>query len=119
MTSRLIPAVGTCLALWAVFSTKAAPPQVAKVGVLTLQSGAVNTLVIDGTDLGPNPRIVLPVPIVSQMVKDGATPAKVQIDVKLAANVLPGVYQMRIASDKGISNPIGVEIDVWPAQMFG
>jgi hypothetical protein len=119
MTSRLIPAIGTVLALWAAFSSTAAPPQVAKVSALTLQSGAVNTLVIDGTDLGPNPRIVLPVPIASQTVKDGATPAKVQIEVKLAENVPVGVYQMRIASDKGISNPIGVEIDDWPTLPFG
>ncbi len=119
MTSRLISAAGTFLALSVIFSSTAAPPQVAKVSSMSLHSGAVNTLVLDGTDLGPNPRIVLPVPIASQTVKDGATPTKVQIEVKLADNVVPGVYQMRIASDKGISNPIGVEIDESPGQPFG
>jgi hypothetical protein len=119
MISRLIPAAGTLLALWAVVSTTAAPPQVARVSSLSLQTGTVNTLVIDGTDLGPNPRIVLPVPIESQTVKDGATPTKVQIEVKFAADVLPGIYQMRLASDKGISGPIVVEIDNEPAVPFG
>lgn len=119
MTSRLLPAAGTLLALCVVCSSTAAPPQVAKVSSQCLQSGAVNTLIIDGTDLGPNPRIVLPVAIASQAVKEGATPTKVQIEVKLADNVVPGVYQMRIASERGISSPIGVEIDDTPVQPFG
>lgn len=119
MTARLPLVLATALTLWGVLSSRAAPPQIAKITVQTLQSGASTTLVIDGTDLGPNPRIVLPVPIASQAVKDGATPTKVQIEVKLAENVPPGVYQMRLASDKGISAPVGVEIDEMPQQPFG
>jgi hypothetical protein len=99
--------------------TEAAPPQMTKIAMPTLQSGASTTLVIEGTDLVPNPRILLPVPIVSQTVKEGAAANKLQIEVKLAADVPPGVYQMRLANDKGISGPIGIEIDDLPQQPFG
>ena len=65
--------------LAAVFTAEAAPPQIAKIAVPTLQAGGTATLVIDGTDLTPNLRILLPVPIAEQKVKDGATDKKVQI----------------------------------------
>src|SRR5205823_6258210 len=44
----------------------AAPPQISRVSVPGLQSGTATMLIIDGADLTPNPRIILPVPIVSQ-----------------------------------------------------
>src|SRR5262249_15802990 len=60
----------------------------------------------------------LPVPIAAQSVKDGATATRVQIEVTLAADVPTGVYQLRVANDKGISNVAGVEIDDLAPQAF-
>lgn len=111
MQSRRILAGVALVVVAAAFSVEAAPPQIAKLAVPTLQTGGTATLVIEGTDLTPNLRIVLPVPIAEQKIKDGATDKKVQIDVKLADNVPPGVYQLRVANDKGISTPVAVEID--------
>ncbi|OAI46392.1 hypothetical protein AYO44_02175 [Planctomycetaceae bacterium SCGC AG-212-F19] len=119
MVTRLFSAVALCCTLFALVSANAAPPNATKVGTLTLQPGVATTLVIDGTDLIPNPRILLPIAIASQTVKDGATPTKIQVEIKLADNVPPGVYQMRVASDKGISGPIGIEVDELPQQPFG
>ncbi|MBL8793031.1 MAG: hypothetical protein JNM56_03940 [Planctomycetia bacterium] len=104
--------------LVAVFTAEAAPPQIAKIAVPTLQAGGTATLIIDGTDLTPNLRILLPVPIAEQKVKDGATDKKVQIEVKLADGIAPGVYPLRVASDKGISPPVAVEIDAGASQPF-
>lgn len=116
------PSIRLAAGVWAilavVLSSAGAPPQIAKISAPTLQSGGVTTLIFDGTDLGPNPRVLLPVAIAEQKVKEGGTAAKVQIDVKLDASVPPGVYQLRLASDKGISNPINVEIDPMPQQAF-
>ena len=53
-------------------SAAGASPQITKISMPTLQAGGVTTLIIDGTDLGPNPRLILPVPIAEQTVKDGA-----------------------------------------------
>ena len=119
MTAHHRIATGALITLCVGLAAAAAPPQIAKIAVPTLQTGAVTTLTIEGTDLTPNPRILLPVPIAAQTVKDGATAAKVQIEVKLADQAPPGVYQLRIACDKGISNPVGVEIDDLPPQAFG
>ena len=119
MPSHLPRASGVVLGLLLVLPAAAAPPQVAKLTQPALQSGAVTTILVEGTDLGPNPRVVLPVPIAEQRVKDGATDKKVQIEVKLAADVPSGVYPMRIGSDKGVSLPVAVEIDPQPLTPFG
>lgn len=116
---RAVAGVGLLALCMVVLPADAAPPQVTKIAVPTLQSGATTTLVIDGTELTPNPRVLLPVPIASQTVKEGAAANKLQIEVKLAADVPPGIYQLRIANDKGISNPVGIEIDELPQQVFG
>jgi hypothetical protein len=95
----------------------AVPPQITKVAP-TLQTGAATTLVIDGTELLPNPRLVLPVPIATQTVKDGATATRVQIEVKLADGAATGVHALRLANDKGISAAVPIEIDEVPPQPF-
>lgn len=97
----------------------AAPPTITRITTPGLQSGAAASLIIDGTDLLPNPRLILPIPLTAQTVKPGATPQRVQIDVKLADNVPPGLYQVRLANDKGISAPIGIESDDLLLQPFG
>lgn len=94
-----------------VSSAGAAPPQISRVTVPALQIGAPTTLVIEGTDLTPNPRIVLPVSVLAQTVKEPSMPNRVQIEVKLADKVPSGVYLLRLGNDKGISNPVSVEID--------
>jgi hypothetical protein len=95
------------------------PPQVSRVTAPALQPGATTTLVVEGTDLIPAPRVLLPVLIASQAVKDGATATRVQIELKLAVNVPTGAYHLRIATDKGISNATGIEIDDMPQAAFG
>jgi hypothetical protein len=119
MKTRLPWVAETWLLLCFVLPALSAPPQIAKLAPPTLPTGAATTLVMDGTDLGPNPRVILPVSIAEQTVKPGATAGKVQIEIKLAADVPPGVYPLRIASDKGISAPVGIEVDPLPQQPFG
>ncbi len=120
MTGRLrltaATLAGFCLAA---LPAPAAPPQISRITGPSLQPGAAVALIIEGTDLAPNPRIVLPLPIASQAVKDGATPTRVQIDVKLADGAPTGVQQLRLASARGISNPLPVEVDDVALLPFG
>jgi hypothetical protein len=102
-----------------VLSAAGAPPQIAKVTSPSLQAGAVTTITIEGTDLIPNPQLILSVPIAEQKIKDGATPSKVQVEVRLDGRAPLGVHHLRLASDKGISNAVGIEIDDWPQLPFG
>src|SRR5438105_1588802 len=52
----------------------AAAPQLNSITLRGLQSGAVTTLTIEGTDLLPDPRLLLAVPIASQALKGTASP---------------------------------------------
>ncbi len=88
-----------------------AAPQVNNLSLRGLRTGASTTLTIEGTELLPNPRIILAAPITSQAVKDGATANRVQIDVTLAASVPPGIYHLRVGNPKGISNSVVIGID--------
>src|SRR5262245_26682888 len=109
MFRRTPPVFATMIGFWAMLITvDAAPPSVTKISMQTLQSGGTTLITVEGTDLAPNPRILLPFPIAGQAVKEGVTDKKIQLEVKLANDVPPGIYQMRIGSDKGISNPIVV-----------
>jgi hypothetical protein len=77
-----------------------------------LQIGATTTLTIDGAELLPESRVLLPVPIASQTLKQlGATPNRIQIEVMLSPTAAPGLYQLRIANPKGVSNPVLIGID--------
>lgn len=105
------------LGSWMVAFASAAPPQIARVTTPVLQTGATTTLVIEGTDLTPNPRLLLPI-TATQTVKEGATDKRVQIDVKLADNVPPGFHLLRLGNDRGISNAVGIEIDDLPLVPF-
>src|SRR5262245_61568444 len=119
MTNPRHLATAILIGFWVVLiPAAAAPPQIGRVEVPALQSGAATTLTIDGADLVPNPRLHLPVPIAAQTVKDKPSANRIQIEVKVAANVPPGVYPLRIASDKGVSNVVPVLIEDVPPQPF-
>ncbi len=105
---------------WAVSlsSVSAAPPTIGNLSFRGLQAGATTTLILSGAELLPEPKLVLPVPIAQQAVKAGATANQVQIDVTLDAAVPPGIYQLRLATAQGISQPLAVAIDRLPEAPF-
>jgi len=88
-----------------------AAPEIAMLSLRGLQAGATTTLTIDGSDLLPAPHVVMTVPISSQSLRPGATPNRIQIDVTLPKSIAPGMYQLRVANSKGISNPVVIAID--------
>jgi hypothetical protein len=88
-----------------------AGPRINSLSAHGLRSGATTTLTIAGTDLLPGPQLMLPVPMSNQVVRPGATPNQVQLDVTLPAETSPGLYPLRIANAKGISNSVTVSID--------
>jgi hypothetical protein len=96
----------------------AASPTIGNLSVRGLQSGATTTLTITGTNLLPEPRILLGAPIARQEVKPGAKPNQVQIDVTLDAQVTPGIYQFWLATAAGVSAPTAVGIDHLPEIPF-
>ncbi|HVA45918.1 MAG TPA: hypothetical protein VNH11_05980 [Pirellulales bacterium] len=95
----------------------AAAPAISSLAARGLPLGT-STVMVSGSDLLPDPRLVLPVPIASQKVKEGATATQVQIELVLDGSVSPGIYPLRLATSQGISSPVGVGIDALPELPF-
>lgn len=96
---------------------QAAPPTIANLASRGVPLGT-STVVINGADLLPEPRLVLPVPIAGQKVKDGATANQVRIELSLDASVPPGIYPLRLVTAQGISAPLAVGVDALPESPF-
>lgn len=115
---RFLASIAACAVLctgaWAI----AAPPTVRSVSVRGLQIGGVTTLAIDGSDLLPNPRLAMSIPIAGQTVKPNATDARVEIDVTLDDKASPGLCNLFLATDGGVSERIVVALDRLPQRPF-
>ena len=88
-----------------------AAPTISNISLRGLQIGGITTIVIEGSDLLPDPRLMLPVPIAAQSVKSDSTAERVEIEVSLDGSVEPGIYPLRLASGRGISPPVAVGLD--------
>jgi hypothetical protein len=108
---RLNALVWLFVALVGCANHAAAAPSIANIFPPSLQVGATVTLKIDGADLSQNPRLLLPIAIAEQAVKPGGAANSLQIDVKLAADAMPGIYLARVATDSGISNGFPLSVD--------
>lgn len=91
----------------------AAAPSLNPLGGQGLRTGAATTLVLDGADLLPDPRLILPVPVTAT-VKPGATANRVEVELRLAADVPPGIYPLRVATSGGISGAVALSVDTLP-----
>ena len=65
-----------------------AEPVLRDINVRGLEIGATTTLIVDGDELGPVPRLLLPFPT-KQELKPGATDKRATIDIALAAGTSP------------------------------
>ena len=83
-----------------------------------LQIGGTTTLAIDGSDLPLNPRVVIAAPIAAHAVRPNATATRVEIDVTLGAGVTPGLYNLYLAGEGGISEKTVVALDRLPQRPF-
>lgn len=95
-----------------------APPTLESALPRGLQSGGSTLVVLRGQNLLPAPQLVAPFVIASQAVKEGATADQVQIEVAVPADVPPGLYQIRLATPEGISNPLVIGVDALPELPF-
>ena len=124
MNSRTLPLrLLSCLflgvlAFAAVADRVSGAPSISKLSVHGLRIAGPTRIVIDGGELLPNPQIVLPFPVTSQQLQPGGTAARVEIEIVLGEEVPVGIYQLRVATDSGISNPQPVGVDHLPQSLF-
>src|SRR5262249_17575587 len=110
---HLLFSIGMVLAIGSATPIQAAP-QIKYLSLRGLRSGGVTTITIDGAELLPSPRLLLPIPIASQAVKPGATANRVELDVTIDRQVSPGFYLLRLANPTGVSNAVVVGVDDLP-----
>jgi hypothetical protein len=94
--------------------SSAAPPVIRNIDRLGLQIGASTTLTIDGDNLLPEPRLILSVPIVKQVVQPKGTTNRVVIEVTLDKAAVPGLYNLRLVNSNGVSAGRVVAVDHLP-----
>ncbi len=88
-----------------------ASTRIDNVSLRGLQAGATTTLVIEGGDLLPEPRVMLSVPTAKLSIKPGATAARLEVEIALEPDTAPGIYLLRVASAGGISEPVALGVD--------
>ncbi len=95
-----------------------AAPLVKSLNVRGLQIGGTTTLVFDGAELLPDPRVVMAAPIAAQQVLPGATATRVEIAVTLDAAAQPGLYNLYLANEAGLSAKTLIAVDRLKQQTF-
>jgi hypothetical protein len=105
----LVPAISTQVS---------AAPAISNLSHRGLTTGKPVALVIDGSELTADTRIVLPAPIAAQVVKPANTTNQVTIEITVDPAAAPGIYLLRVATKNGISNPVAIGIDRLPQSVF-
>jgi hypothetical protein len=95
-----------------------AAPNLASVAPRGLQIGQPTTLVITGSDLPTDAQLLLDAKIVNQSIKPGSKPDRLEIEVTLDPETLPGLYPIRLAGAGGISGPMLIGVDRLPQPAF-
>lgn len=96
-----------------------AAPQIRSLSVRGLQIGGTTTVRVAGTDLLPNPRLLMSVPIAKQTVKPNATATQIDFEVTLDASVPSGIYHFWLVNDSGVSPASIVAADKLLNMAFG
>ncbi|MFT5525008.1 MAG: hypothetical protein ACI9HK_002974, partial [Pirellulaceae bacterium] len=94
-----------------------AAPKISNMPIRGLQIGATSTVTIQGLELSADSIIVTSLPIESQKVLE-ATANSLQVELTLAADVTPGIYNLRVMNKNGISDAIVVAADKLPQIAF-
>ena len=72
-----------------------AAPTINQLSLRGLQTGATTTLAIEGADLPPDTKVLLPVPIAKQELKPSTGTNRIEVEITLDATVTPGIYPLR------------------------
>ncbi len=99
-------------------ATATAAPRINNLSLRGLQAGGTTTLVIDGSELLPEPRILLSLPVAKLTIKDGATPQRLEAEISLDGQTPAGIYLLRVGSTSGISEAVAVAVDNLPQVAF-
>ncbi len=95
-----------------------AAPKIGNLSLRGLQAGGTTTLVVEGSQLAPDARVLLTVPGARTTIKPSSTPQRMELEVTLEPETPPGIYLLRVASADGISDAAAVSVDSLPQIPF-
>ncbi len=101
---------------------KPVPAVVPVIGSLSqpgLQVGQSTQLIVNGTDLGPDPTAVFPLPGVQFAVAEGSAPNQLKLNVTVPADTTPGIYPLWVKSQAGVSKSVALAFDRLPQVAVG
>ena len=104
------PSNATLLLLALLSSQSDAAPKIERLSLYGLQIGGTTTIELHGKELAANPRLVLPIPAEVHRRGDGGED-RVVFDISLDDAAVPGIYPLRLATDRGMSKPWAVGVD--------
>ena len=101
--------------LMAWHSADARPPEIRAVNVRGFQIGQPTVVTIDGVDLLPAPKLWLNTSAVAVAIDDKQSNAnRLVLTTTLPNETAPGVAQLRLATNDGVSNSVAVALDRLP-----
>lgn len=96
-------------------SADARPPEIRNVNVRGFQIGQPTVVTIDGVDLLPAPKLWLNASAVDAAIDDKQSNAnRLVLTATLPNEITPGVAQLRLATNEGVSNSVTVALDRLP-----
>ncbi len=99
-------------------ATACAAPTITNLSLRGLQIGETNTVVIEGTELSADAHIILTAPWDKQEIKPNSTDKRLEVALTLSPEAKPGIYALRVATPRGVSNAVAVGVDTLPQQSF-
>ena len=94
-------------------------PAISSLSQPGLQIGQTTQLVVNGSNLGPNPMAVFPIPGVTFSVAEGSAPNRLVLNTSVPADTPPGIYPVWIRSQVGVSKSVALAIDHLPQSAIG
>lgn len=96
-------------------SAHARPPEIRSVNVRGLQVGQPTVVTIDGVELLPAPKLLLGANVVQATLDDKQSNAnRIVLTATLPNETTPGLAQLRLVTNEGISNSVVVALDRLP-----
>lgn len=88
-----------------------AGPEISALSLNGLTRGQTTVLAISGTNLLPDPLLVSTAPFEKQVLRPGATPERVEIEVTVSATAPAGHFPLRVETPRGISGAMTIAVD--------
>lgn len=94
----------------------ALPPTVTRIAPQGAQRGQAVDLVITGTNLSPQTRLLLPFPATQELLPDPKpAPTQVRLRLTVKSDVSPGVYPIHLMNEDGLSALRTFSVDAFAA----